>query len=287
METIRKIDFYGGLHGNYLELVINHAIDQNPYDITRPQFTEDGACHRKIDSDYQPVTVAMHYSFFNSTFKDTDLIIRIVPDPDDMLIAVTNSFLRAGDQKFNINDLETNTIEKLLPLAKATNFLNTLTRDHGEMKNYPRAILRNYFYSMFADPANGIEMMTKWLPAKHYHNFAFKSFFDITHFFQSLQKVAKFVNQEFLPSRNLVDLHVEFLKLNQGYQSQCTCNKVMEAIITNQSIPIELNIIEEAWINYKISRTFNLYAVPELETNNYPTDTKTVSVICFNRNKIE
>ena len=284
MQTVRKIDFFGGLHGNYLELVINHAIDQNPYDITRPQFNENGSCHRKNpDSDYSPITVARHYSFFNVPFNEHDLVIRIVPEPIDMLIAVTNSVLRAGDQKFDIDNLETNTIEKLSPIAKSTNFLNTLINDRGEMKNYPRAVLRNYFYSMFDEPANGIDMMTNWLPAKRYHDFAFKSFFDVNLFFESLQKVSEFANLQFLPSPELVNLHCEFLKLNQGYHSQLKCNKVIEAIITNQSMPLKLNIIEEAWINYRISRTFNLYDVPELETDNYPDDAKIISSICFNK----
>ena len=59
----------------------------------------------------------------------------------------------------------------------------------------------------------------------------------------------------------------------------------MEAIITNQSMPLKLNIIEEAWVNYRISRTFNLYAVPELEANKYPADTRLMSAICFNEEK--
>lgn len=286
METIRKIDFFGGLHGNYLELVINHAIDQNPYDISTPQFNDNGACHKKIESNqYQPITVAGHFSYFNKTFDSSDQVIRIVPKQEDMLIAITNSFLRAGDKTFDLDNLETNTIEKLLYFPKAANFLKILIRDYGETKDYPRGVLRNYFYSMFDDPVNGIDMMTNWLPAQHYHNFAFESFFDINFFFESLQKIANFVNLRFLPTPALVNLHFEFLRLNQGYHSQLKCNKIIEAIITNQSMPLKLNIIEEAWVNYRISRTFNLYAVPELEANKYPADTRLMSAICFNEEK--
>ena len=31
--TVRKIDFFGGLHGNFLELVVNCWIDKNQYDV--------------------------------------------------------------------------------------------------------------------------------------------------------------------------------------------------------------------------------------------------------------
>jgi len=290
METVRKIDFFGGLHGNFLELVVNHAIDQNPYDISTPQFSDNGACHKKMEGGhYQPITVASHFSYLNKTFDLNDQVIRIVPKQEDMLIAITNSFLRAGnrigDKTFDLDNLEINTIEKLSVFSKAANFLKILIRDCGETKDYPRGVLRNYFYSMFDDPANGIDMMTDWLPAQHHHNFAFGSFFDINLFFESLQKIANFVNLQFLPTPALVNLHSEFLRLNQGYHSQLKCNKIIEAIITNQSMPLQLNIIEEAWVNYRISRTFNLYAVPELEANKYPANTRLISTMCFNKEK--
>jgi hypothetical protein len=284
MQTVRKIDFFGGLHGNYLELVVNHAIDQNHYDITRPQFNENGACHYKnLDSDYSPITIARHYSFFNIPFNDSDLVIRISPEPNDMLIAVTNSFLRAGDQKYDIDSLETNTIEKLKKLPKGKSFLNTLLQDYGEMKNYPRRVLRNYFYSMFDDPDNGINMMTNWQPTLRSHNFAFGSFFNLDYFFENLQKISEFVNLEFCPTRELVNLHQDFLSMNQGYKSHQKCETVMQAIISNQPMPLTLNIIEEAWINYRISRSFNLYDVAELTLDNYPTNVKRISEICFNK----
>lgn len=284
MQTIRKIDFFGGLHGNYLELVINHAIDQNPYDITRPQFNENGACHCKnTDLDYSPITVAKHYSFFNIPFDDSDLVIRIVPAPEDMLIAVTNSFLRAGDQKFDIDNLDTDTFKKISLLPKASDFLQMLWLTYGKKEHYPRSVLRKFFYSMFDSPDHGINTMTNWQLTLHSHDFEFRSFFNLDCFFENLQKISKFVDHEFFPSKELVDLHLEFLSRNQGYKSHQKCEIVMQSIISNQPMPLALNLLEEAWINYRISRSFNLYDVAELELDNYPTNTKRLSEICFKK----
>jgi hypothetical protein len=40
---MQKIDFFGGLHGNFLELVVNISINQNGYDISKPQYTPYGS----------------------------------------------------------------------------------------------------------------------------------------------------------------------------------------------------------------------------------------------------
>lgn len=285
MVTIRKIDFFGGVHGNYLELVVNHWIDQNvSYDITLPQFNSNGACHLKNDNaDYCPITTAQHYSYFGMQFNDTDLVIRIVPTQDDLLIAITNSFLRAGDQTLDLENLENNTYEKMSSLPKMAQFVNTLVTNHGLHDRYSRKVLRKYFYSMFDDYEYGLSMFVDWTPVKNFYNFDFRRFFNFSSFIQGLQEISKFVNLEFSPTPQLIDLHKNFLQLNQGYHSELKCNKVVEAILHQQSMDLKLNIVEEAWVNYKISKMFNLYDVVELEQDVYPATTDIISKICFTR----
>lgn len=281
--TVRKIDFFGGLHGNFLELVINCWIDKNQYDISsRVQFTSIGSCHVKDRRpEYTPITKAEHYSWFNLPFDDDDLVIRIVPEPPDLLIAVTNSFTRAGGQVLDINSLEIDTRAKMEPLSKLRDFLHTLIKHHGPADQYPRSVLRKYFYSMFDDHAHGLGMFTSWLPAKKTYQFRFSSFFDTADFFQELQGVSKFVNLEFVPDPKLADLHSEFLSRNQGYASQLKCSKIINNIINQKSMDMQLNIVEEAWINYKITRLFNFYDHPMLEKDNYPRNTLEISQLVF------
>lgn len=274
--TSRKIDFYGGTHGNFLELVVNHAIDQNDYDISQPQFVDNGACHAKISSSYVPITVCHHYSMYKIPFKDTDYVVRIVPKQSDMLIAVINSFLRAGDQTLDIENLEVDTRRKMMELPKLSDFLKTLTNNHGLADSYSRKILRHYFEAMFNDPDNGLNVFTDWVPAQKVHHFDFFTFFHIEHFFESLQKIAQFYNLEFRPSESLIRLHEEFLERNQGWHSHLKCSKILECIVKKQTVDIKLNVIEEAWISYRISKIFNLYELPCLQQDQFPSTTEEI-----------
>jgi len=275
--THRKIDFFGGTHGNFLELVVNHAIDGNLYDISQNQFTKDGACHLKdVSSDYIPITKCGHYSWNEHIFDDSDYVIRIVPSQCDMLIAVTNSFLRAGDQQLDLDNLEIDTRKKMLKLPKLLNFLQSLSDNHGVADFYSRMILRHYFESMFADPTNGLKNYTNWKSANNVHAFDFSTFFYIDQFYESLQQIARFVNLEFRPSSQLIKLHNQFLEKNQGWHGHLKCSKIVESIIRKQIVPMQLNIIEEAWISYRISQIFNLYDLPCFRQELFPPTTEEI-----------
>lgn len=281
--TVRKIDFFGGLHGNFLELVINCWIDNNPYEIgDMAQFTPNGSCHVKNhQANYKAITTAQHYSWFDMPFDDDDLVIRIVPNTQDLLIAVTNSFTRAGDQVLDIDNLEVDTRSKMESLSKLRSFLDTLVKHHGSADQYPRSVLRKYFYAMFDDHPHGLGMFTAWLPARRTHRFRFGSFFDVSYFLEELQDVSKFVDLEFQPDSKLIDLHRDFLSRNQGYASQIKCAKIMHNIVNQIPMDMRLNIIEEAWINYRLSRMFDLYDHPALERDTYPGDTSEISRLIF------
>lgn len=281
--TVRKIDFFGGLHGNYLELVINVFIDQLSFNLKRSMFNENGACHLKNDyPDYRPITKSNHWSYFSLPFDNDDFVIRIVPEKKDLLIGVTNSFLRAGDQQVDIKNLEKDTIEKMKKFTKLESNLHQIQQDHGIRKDYPRSKIRNYFYSMFHDDENGINLYNSFDPdTKIYHEFPFRAFFNHTDFLIELNRIAKFVNLEFRPTADLWTLHNEFLSKNQGYHSELKCQKIIESIFSHKSIPLDLNLIEEAWINYQLSQIVDFYDEDFLNTDQYPTNTLHLSDLIF------
>lgn len=279
---MQKIDFFGGLHGNFLELVVNVAINQNGYDISRPQFTEDGACHLKNnDSSYKRLVFARHYSFYKILFASDDVVIRIVPTSNDLLIGLTNSLLRAGDEKFDLDTLETDTISKLSSIAKGAEFKNTLVEDYGVKVNYPRSAIRNYFYSKLGDYENGLGMLTTFNSAPSVYHFPFRAFFDIGQFYQELNNIARFLGLNFYPTPALAKLYSDFLKVNQGYHSELKCKEIWQAILHGQSMDIKLNILEEAWINQQISMCFRCYDLPLLIQDQYPTNTLEISQAVF------
>lgn len=279
---MQKIDFFGGLHGNYLELVVNVAINQIEYDITKPQFTEWGACHNKNkDSSYKRMVLANHFSYLKVPFSQDDIVVRIVPTENDVLIAITNSFLRAGDQPLDIDSLEEDTINKLTKFSKGANFAGTITQDYGQQVDYPRSAIRNYFYSMLDDYEHGLGMFTNFAPAQTTHNFPFRALFDLGHFYRELNEIAKFLGLNFYPTVALGSLHSDFLKYNQGYHSEVKCKKIWDAILLGESRDIKLNLVEEAWINYQVARCFRCYDHPLLTSDRYPTNTLEISKAIF------
>lgn len=280
---MQKIDFFGGLHGNYLELLVNVFINQNGYDISRPIFTSLGACELKnYDPTYRLRTKAYHYSYFNVPFETDDQVIKIVPTVDDLLIGITNSFLRAGNETFDLVTLEIDTINKLKQIPKAGYFLQTLVNDHGEQKNFSRQILRNYFYSMFDVHDHGLGMFTTFSTDINCHyDFPFRALFDANRLFYELNNIAKFLGENFYPTDKLMQLHEKFLDLNQGYHSEIKCSKLLSDIWAGRSSALDLNLVEEAWINWQIARSLRCYDLPILVKDAYPTDTLEISQAIF------
>jgi len=279
-----KIDFFGGLHGHYLELVVNVFIWQNGFDVNRPMFTDTGACHVKNScSGYRSIVKAYHWSYYNVPFDHNDRVVRIVPSQKDMLIAVSNSFLRAGDQTVDLEEFEIDTINKLKQLPKAQPFLDMILKEFGERSVYPRSQMRNYFYSMFENTEYGYDMYSEFDPAtpNDIHVFPFSAFFDWTQFYLELNKIANFQNLNFYPTVHLSKLHQEFLKVNQGYHSQIKCNQVLEDILAGKNTPIKLNIIEEAWIAHQLVNIFRCYDLPILIQDQFPTNTKELADAVF------
>jgi hypothetical protein len=284
---MNKIDYFGGLHGNYLELVTNVFIFQNQYDVRQDIFGQNGACHIKnLDIEYEKFIYAEHWSHWGLPFSPKDLVVRIVPKQTDLLIAVTNLFLRAGDQMIDLENLDQDTRAKLSTLAKAKELLTTLEQQHGQRNAWDRSILRNFFYSMLNDPENGIDMMNKFDPvAEKVYNFPLRAFFEVDEFYNELNGVARFFNQNFYPTADLYLLHRQFLDRNQGFASEQKCKQVWNDILAGHDQPLSLNILEEAWINWQIARSFRAYELPELCANQYPTSTNMVSKIIFDWKK--
>lgn len=279
---MEKIDFFGGTHGNFLELIINLFI----YQLEIPDhefFNSNGACHLKQNiSTYIPKIKCNHYSYNNIPFDINDSVIEIRCQEKDMLIALTNSLLRAGDQVIDITNLEKNTIEKLYNLPKASKLLNDLVIEHGKHTDYSRSTIRNYFYSKFDNPDFGLRQFDTFQHQGPTLTFPFDAFFNLEDFFLNLNKCAFFLNLNFYPNNQLVEIWKKFMKVNQGYQSHQRCNRAMQCILTGESMDIsDFNLVEEAWILYRLSCMFRCYNHPLLNVDQFVPDTKEISYITY------
>jgi hypothetical protein len=280
---MKKIDFFGGTHGNFLELIINVFVCQHPFDFTKPIFNDNGACHLKnLQDNYRPSIKSGHYSYFNNPFNHDDLVIEIHVDPDWMLASLTNSLLRAGDEVFDLKDLHKNSIKKLSSLQKATYFLKDLTTEHGIQENYPKNIIRNYFYSKFFIPEYGINLFNTFNSSTKKIVFPFNAFFSIEQFYIQLNQVAFFLQENFYPDEQFIKVFNEFILRNQGYHSQIKCNNIITNILNNLSMDItDCNLVEQAWINYRIAQIFRCYDHPLLINEDYPTNTQEIAAAIY------
>lgn len=279
---MEKIDYFGGTHGNFLELIINLFIYQINYNEDQ-LFNKNGACHVKDSSlNYFTKIKCMHYSYYDIPFGADDRVIEITCKENNMLIALTNSLLRAGDEVIDISNLERETIKKLSVLPKARLLLNDLIKEHGEQLNYPRSVIRNYFYSKFDNPDFGINLFNNFQHQGPTLAFPFDAFFNLEDFFLNLNKCAFFLNMNFYPTDQTVKIWKKFIEVNQGYHSQQKCNQIMHYILTNQSMDISnINLVEEAWILYRLSQIFRCYDHPLLNVDQFVTDTKEISRITY------
>lgn len=277
---MEKIDFFGGTHGHFLELVLNLFVYRIEFPIN-DIFSSNGACHQMLkNANYHPMIKCNHYSQLNHRFEAHDRVIEIYCNEEDMLPALVNSFVRAGDESIDICQLEIDTVQKLYHLPKAKKFLEDLVNEHGLQKNYSRSVIRNYFYAKFDVPEYGIRLFNKFTHKHHTHAFPFSAFYNLQQFYLELNRCAFFLNMDFFPSENLNILWQQFIEINQGYHSQLRCNQIIHCVLTAQDMTTSnLNLIEEAWILYKISKIFRCYDHPELNCDDFPKNTKDIAQI--------
>lgn len=105
------IDFQGGAHGNFLEIVCNEIAGVTISKIS--PFSASGAAHRKIYTR-KKYFACEHYSFTPIEFPpDTSAVVSIKIQEIDLLPLLQISFLRAGDYYLDNDVLEIDTYNKL------------------------------------------------------------------------------------------------------------------------------------------------------------------------------
>lgn len=255
-----KIDFHGGTHGHFLEYVSNVYIMQ-----TAPSncsiFKPPTYSAHAPDKNYHRHRLIRcgHYSDpkYNLTIDHKDTVIRIMLNTKDdnlFFIALTNLIYKAGDIGFD---------NQMLSIPES-------------IRNNPVDV-RNNWYSKF----NEREMYANFyadfvLPDQPIFEFTFNSFFSFEKFCIELNRLAVFLNQTFFPDESLYKLWAEFMAYNQGWQSYVKCNHILEDVFANKSTNIDCTIIEQGWLNYKLSNICRIYNGLLFEDLVYPTNTQII-----------
>jgi hypothetical protein len=290
-----KIDYYGGSYGNFLAYILNRYIFKIPSANFDP-INDIGASHYKT-TEYQTkrIVLAEHYSFPPENVKLTmpgkdDTVIQIQIDSNNLYPVYYNAMVRGGNFGLDVVTPEKDTLEKLDNLVekqiqynfghyKYSAFKNQIIKDHGIQINYPRSIIRNYYYANLREDDLFLIPATNFLnyDVKEKITFPVNSFMSFVSFVRELEKISiKLINQQFHLESSFNELYNKFCEKNLGLISSNKCNIILEHILAGHDFEFNANILEEAYINCNITQIFDIHSGIDCFNDSYPTNTKII-----------
>lgn len=263
------IDYAPGLHGHFLEFVINRYIFNVEYSIDSI-FQSTGAAHViNIDPVYQQnrIVKSLHYSsVLNHEQYDVQLdkIIFIKHNPTFDFVLLTNIFHRCHPEVDNQADVDAE-----LVTAFHIQLMDNATTDRDLKNNWFTKLNERHFPDTEKRAQSNISIF----------EFDFGSFFDLTHFLYELRQVADYLERTCKFDASLVNLWNEFIDRNQGYQAYTLGNTLLSHIYNNHAVEIPNNWQLHAYMNDVISKTFCIYDGELFAAEQYPNNTQQVHKI--------
>jgi len=268
------IDFAPGLHGHFLEYIINRYLFGINCQVDNI-FQSSGAVHAiNTDLQYQANKIAQrgHYSSFNTQMAtNTSGIVFIKHNSKLDFVLLTNIYYRCHPDSFNVLDFNVREIEKL--------HLTMMTTD----AQTPKELRANWFAKLSERHFEMIEdYPNTTIPI---FDFDFASFFSLPEFLQELKRTSKFLNITFKFDQSLSLLWQDFMSRNQGYQLYLLGQEILSSIYNRESKSIPDDWKLQAYLNSEIAKTFDLYDGILYNKDKYPNDTLEVYEIIHNHVK--
>lgn len=264
MTTHIPIDFVAGSHGHYLETVLNRELIGLQAENT---FTNLGTSHIKsLEYQTNKLFYADHWFEHRPTeLKTHSTIVSIRFSHDDLLLLSSVSLLRAGDANIDNNDLECNTVTKLLnsyykqvvyDIKQAYPFVDL------SLDSIPRYVLREYFKFGFKNPdTNGYwlkQQQMTYQPWQTVINFNFSSFYNVDKFVTEITNVAARLGFRFDPTDSFYQTHQKFLEFNPYVNHKQQCDAIIDAVVKRVHCAIpKLSLFQESYINGCLENIFN------------------------------
>jgi len=266
------IDFFGGLHGHFLEYTINSL---NPEIKNFNPFTRYGTSH-----NFYPKSIAKceHFSTDNLVIPNPDNVIQITVTPSDCLLINLLSFSRAGDHRLDLYHLEKNFAKTIRPTPYYAGFQESLLNYGIDLDNddkVQRSILReslkfnfiipeqNSLYCMAKKISNGPHSLDVWV----------REMYNLVTYLNLIDRIIMRFN---LPYQVDVpwysQLWKNFINQNSVITDEIYVNQVLTAIKNKTNIPIALNIIQEAWLDAQLENLYNIEMPPEQDQYFKTTD---------------
>ena len=270
------IDFYGGAHGNFLEYIINRYIFSIECCKDFTPFNNLGTAHAKNDNAAyvkDRKIVCRHFSAFGDKMPEHIPIVKIKVSKHYHPVVVYNAVLRAGDQFFDIDNLEKNTLSKLPEKHNALKI--EIINQLGRSTDYHRKDIRNFFFSKLMHDEYSINLMNADIhPSNPSIEIDVGVLFEFQKFTMTLGDIANFLNCRFAFDKTLYPLWLTFMSKNHGYISFKKCSKIIDNIIQCQDYDFKVNVLEEAYINFFIVKSFGVYENVRCFDDTFPTNTK-------------
>jgi hypothetical protein len=255
------LDFAPGLHGHFLEFVLNKYIFDVPFndDIV---FQSSGAFHViNLNREYQlnKVVHRGHFSSYDANYPhNVSKIIFIEHTPKLNFVLLTNIFYRCHPSAVESVDFN---IEEINMLHKS--FMSDLgTTDIDFRNNWYTKIAEDHFPHVSKKPKTSLPV----------YNFNLENFYNINDFCTALTDTAHFLEYTFKFDNSLATLWKEFMVKNQGWQLYTLGNSLLESMLLgeNKEIPNDWKL--HSYLNFCLGKMFNLFD-GVLFNDTYPTDT--------------
>jgi hypothetical protein len=250
------IDFYGGLHGHFLEYSINALDDEVK---KSSPFTTFGTSHKKFP---KPLATANHYSSYNIPIKGD--IISITATEQDCLIVNLLNMSRSGDYNFNLYAFEKN----LGPTLRNTPFYHGFREsllhygiDLDVTDSVPRGTLRESLKFNFLDPIKNSFMQNVY-NMKYVNcgmNVYFRSLYNTQEYISMLHQVVECFKLPYKIDEIWFSTLLEsFLKKLDCVETERDSLETLHCVIDLTNKPIEFNIVQEAWLNAELENRFGI-----------------------------
>jgi hypothetical protein len=150
----------------------------------------------------------------------------------------------------------------------------------------PRWILRDIFKNWFLDtnlPSSSMEYFDKIYQDKQVYSIPLRSLYNIDQLKGELSNIEKFFNLSFV-DYDITRMQEEFINKVPFLNSTKICQQIIDSINTKEKIDINLNTVEEGFINAKIKQIYgvDLYN----ENNDYFFNTEELGNQILNKGRV-
>ena len=254
-----EIDFIGGLHGNFLCYAINTLPNDETRNVT--PFTLLGTSHNPYT---KKIAVCGHYSAHPERFRmTTKNVISITADPADCLLINLLNYGRSGDFNFDLKNFHVNFYEQL----KNTSYSDTIEHinrsyniDVKKTNTISRGILREYYHFNFKnyEENNIVQLIKKQKYDFDVFEFNFTELYRLPLFLQLLNKIVEYFNLEYtVDVRWYTDLWNQFIKNIDELDQNTRAHYILNCIKNKKFELIDFNLLQESWLNAKLSILYN------------------------------